>query len=200
MILKQLKNSLDYLIDDIYNSKDDLYEYRNIVSLDVIMENKKIDLVIDDLWSSTYTYQIFDFSTETPHEDDRDRIRKDILLNINTLYNDLRILVNNTYNYINTNMDDIIAYIKEYKKVDIYYLGLDVVNGQITGYLDTVTQMCYTYDIFDTHELEMIEEIENRKISDNELKDLILNATKEKIAEWNFLLENFENEESGCLQ
>ena len=99
------------------------------------------------------------------------------------LYNDLRILVKNAYHYINTNMNDIIAYIREYNKVDIYYLGLDVVNGQITGYLDTVTEMCYTYDIFNTHELEMIEEIENRKINDNELKDLILDATKKKIAD-----------------
>lgn len=159
------------------------------------MENKKIDLVIDELWSSTYTYQIFDFSTETLHEGNRDRIKTDILLNMDRLYNDLRVLVDNAYNYINTNINDIIAYIKEYKKVDIYYLGLNVINGQITGYLDIVTEMCYSYDIFDTHELEMIEEIENRKISDNELKDLILEATKEKIAEWNFLLENFENEE-----
>lgn len=196
MILKQLKNPLDYLIDDIYDAKDDLYEYRNIVSLDVIMENRKIDLVIDDLWSSTYTYQIFDFSSETLNEDDRDRIKTDILLNIDRLYNDLRILIQSGYRYINDNIEDIVSYIKECKdRPDVYYLGLEIINGQITGYLDTVTEMCYSYDIFDSHELEMIKEIENRKIDDNELKDLILDATKEKIAEWNFLLENFINEE-----
>ena len=182
-------------IDDIYDAKDDLSEYRNIVSLDVIMENKKIDLVIDDLWSSTYTYQSFDFSMETLHDDDRDRIKSDILLNLDRLYSDLQILAKNAYHYINNNMDDIIAYIRDYKKIDIYYLGLNVVKGQIAGYLDIVTEMCYSYDIFDTHELEMIEEIENRKISNNELKELILNATKKKITEWNFLLENFVNEE-----
>ena len=182
-------------IDDIYDAKDDLSEYRNIVSLDVIIENKKIYLVIDYLWSSTYTYQIFDFSMETLHDDDRDRIKSDILLNLDRLYSDLQILAKNAYHYINNNMDDIIAYIRDYKKIDIYYLGLNVVKGQIAGYLDIVTEMCYSYDIFDTHELEMIEEIENRKISNNELKELILNATKKKITEWNFLLENFVNEE-----
>ena len=196
MILKQLKNSLDYLIDDIYNSKDDLYENRNIVSLDVIMENKKIDLIIDDLWSSTYTYQIFDFSTEILNEDDRDRIKTDILLNMDRLYNDLGILVKSGYRYINDNIENIVSCSKECKdRPDVYYLGLEVVNGQITGYLDTVTEMCYTYDIFDTHGLEMLEDIENRTLTNNELEDLILDVTKQKITEWKFILENFENEE-----
>ena len=41
----------------------------------------------------------------------------------------------------------------------------------------------------------MFEEIEDKTLTDNELKDIILKATKEKISEWNLLLENFENEE-----
>ena len=49
--------------------------------------------------------------------------------------------------------------------------------------------------IFDTAELKMLEGTENRTLTNNELEDLILNATNEKIAEWEFILENFENEE-----
>lgn len=36
MILKQVNNSLDKLIDEIYESKEHLYNYKNIVSVDVL--------------------------------------------------------------------------------------------------------------------------------------------------------------------
>lgn len=119
-----------------------------------------------------------------------------MLLNNDILYNDLKVLIKNAHDYVDKNIDDIIHYMKLYKhKKDTYYLSLGVVNTQIESYIDTVTEVYYLYEIFDTDRLVMLEEIEDKTLTDNELKDLILNATKEQIAEWNFLLENFEQEE-----
>ena len=194
MILKQLKTSLDKLIDEIYESKEHLYDYKNIVSVDVVDDT--IDIRIDDEWLSAYTYQIYDYDIEKLDNTNRNSIKTEILLNSDSLYIDLIILIEDAYTEITTYIDDIVNEIQTYKNtIDTYYLCLDVVNGQVESYLDIDTETCYAYTIFDTSELKMIDGIENRKIDDNELKDLILDATKEKIAEWNFLLENFENDE-----
>lgn len=194
MILKQLKTSLDKLIDEIYESKEHLYDYKNIVSVDVV--NNNIDIRIDDEWLSAYTYQIYDYDMEKLDNTNRNSIKTEILLNSDRLYSDLRILIEDAYTEITTYIDDIVNEMRTYKNtIDTYYLYLDIVNGQVESYLDMDIETCYAYTIFDTSELKMIEGIENREINDNELKDLILDATKEKIAEWNFLLENFENEE-----
>lgn len=194
MILKQLKKSLNQIIDEIYESKKNLYDYKNIVSVDVFGDN--IDIRIDDEWLSAYTYQIYDYDIEKLANTNRNSIKTEILLNSDRLYNDLRVLIEDAYNESTTYINDMVNEIQTYKNtLDNYYLCLDVVNGQVNSYLDIDTETCYAYTIFDTSELKMIEGIENREINDNELKDLILDATKEKIAEWNFLLENFENEE-----
>lgn len=194
MILKQLKKSLNQIIDEIYESKEHLYDYKNIVSIDVV--DNTIDIRIDDEWLSAYIYQIYDYDMEKLDNTNRNSIKTEILLNSDRLYSDLRILIEDAYTEITTYINDIVNEIQTYKNtIDTYYLYLDVVNGQVESYLDIDIETCYAYTIFDTSELTMIEGIENREISDTELKDLILDATKEKIAEWNFLLENFENEE-----
>ena len=194
MILKQLKTSLDNLIDEIYDTREYLYDNTIIVSLEV--ENDNIYIVIDDLYTSAYTYQIYRYTNDILDNIDRDKLKTKILLNNDILYNDLKVLVNNAYDYVNNNIDDIIHYMKLYKyRIDTYYLSLGVINEKIEIYIDTVTEMYYLYEIFDTNRLKMLEEIQNKTLTDNELKDLILNATKEQIAEWNFLLENFEQEE-----
>lgn len=194
MILKQLKHSLDDLIDEIYDTREYLYDNTGIVSLEV--ENDNIYIVIDDLYTSAYTYQIYRYTNDILDNIDRDKLKTKILLNNDILYNDLKVLVNNAYDYVNNNIDDIIHYMKLYKyRIDTYYLSLGVINEKIEIYIDTVTEMYYLYEIFDTNRLKMLEEIQNKTLTDNELKDLILNATKEQIAEWNFLLENFINEE-----
>lgn len=194
MILKQLKNLLDDLIDEIYDTREYLYDNTSIVSLEV--ENDSIYIVIDDLYTSAYTYQIYRYTNDILDNIDRDKLKTKILLNNDILYNDLKVLVNNAYDYVNNNIDDIIHYMKLYKhRIDTYYLSLGVINEKIEIYIDTVTEMYYLYEIFDTNRLKMLEEIQDKTLTDNELKDLILNATKEQIAEWNFLLENFINEE-----
>ena len=194
MILKQLKKSLNQIIDEIYESKENLYDYKNIVSVDVFGDN--IDIRIDDEWLSAYTYQIYDYDIEKLANTNRNSIKTEILLNSDRLYNDLRVLIEDSYNEITTYINDMVNEIQTYKNtLDNYYLCLDVVNGQVNSYLDIDTETCYAYTIFDTSQLKMIEGLENRKIDDNELKELILNATKQKIAEWEFILENFENEE-----
>lgn len=194
MILKQLKNSLDYLIDEIHDTREYLYDNTNIVSLEV--EDDNIYIVIDDLYTSAYTYQIYRYTNDILDDIDRDKLKTKILLNNDILYNDLKVLVNNAYDYVNNNINDIIHYMKLYKyKKDTHYLSLGVTNEQIESYIDTVTEVYYLYEIFDTDRLTMLEEIEDKTLTDNELKDLILKATKEQIIEWNFLLENFENEE-----
>lgn len=194
MILKQLKNSLDDLIDEIYDTREYLYDNTSIVSLEV--ENDSIYIVIDDLYTSAYTYQIYRYTNDILDNIDRDKLKTKILLNNDILYNDIKVLVNNAYDYVNNNIDDIIHYMKLYKhRIDTYYLSLGVINEKIEIYINTVTEMYYLYEIFDTNRLKMLEEIQDKTLTDNELKDLILNATKEQIAEWNFLLENFINEE-----
>ena len=191
MILKQLKNSLDEIIYDIYDTREYLYDNTNIVSLEINGDN--IHIIIDDLYTSAYTYQIYRYTNEDLNEIDQTKLKTEILSNNNILYNDLKILVNNAYNYVNQNIDDIIDYIKIYKnKIDTYYLSLGVVNDQIKGYIDTVTEIYYLYDIFDTDELTMIEENKNKTLTNNELKELILTKIKERITEWEFILENFE--------
>ena len=57
------------------------------------------------------------------------------------------------------------------------------------------TECTYTYEIFDTYDLYELEEIEERELTDEELKELILEKTKKRISEWKFILQNFENEE-----
>lgn len=194
MILKQLKTSLDKLINEIYDTREYLYDNTSIVSFEV--EGDNIYIVIDDLYTSGYRYQIYRYTNDILDDIDRDKLKTKILLNNDILYNDLKVLVKNAYDYVDKNIDDIIHYMKLYKhKKDTYYLSLAVTNEQIESYLDTVTEVYYLYEIFDTDRLTMLEEIEDKILTDNELKDLILNATKEQIAEWNFLLENFENEE-----
>lgn len=191
MILKQFKNSLDEIIYDIYDTREYLYDNTNIVSLEINGDN--IHIIIDDLYTSVYTYQIYRYTNEDLNEIDQTKLKTEILSNNNILYNDLKILVNNAYNYVNQNIDDIIDYIKIYKnKIDTYYLSLGVVNDQIKGYIDTVTEIYYLYDIFDTDELTMIEENKNKTLTNNELKELILTKIKERITEWEFILENFE--------
>lgn len=194
MILKQLKHSLDDVIDEIYESKEHLYDYKNIVSVDII--NGNIDIRIDDEWLSAYTYQIYDYDIEKLDNTNRNSIKTEILLNSDRLYSDLRILIEDAYSEITTYIDDIVNEIQTYKNtIDTYYLYLNVINGQVESYLDIDIETCYAYTIFDTSELKMIEGIENKEIDDNELKELILDATKEKILEWEFILENFEQEE-----
>lgn len=154
------------------------------------------DIRIDDEWLSAYTYQIYDYDIEKLDNTNRNSIKTEILLNSDRLYSDLRISIEDAYAEITTYINDIVNEIQTYKNtIGTYYLCLDVVNGQVESYLDIDTETCYAYTIFDTSELKMIDGIENREIDDNELKDLILDATKEKITEWNFLLENFENDE-----
>lgn len=194
MILKQLKTSLDNLIDEIYDTREYLYDNTSIVSLEV--ENDIVYIVIDDLYTSAYTYQIYRYTNDILDDIDRNKLKTKMLLNNDILYNDLKVLIKNAHDYVDKNIDDIIHYMKLYKhKKDTYYLSLGIVNTQIESYIDTVTEVYYLYEIFDTDRLVMLEEIEDKTLTDNELKDLILNATKEQIAEWNFLLENFEQEE-----
>ena len=104
-------------------------------------------------------------------------------------------LVKNSYTYIENNIENILENIKECKDAsDTFYLVLDVVDNKIMNYMSTSTECTYTYEIFDTYDLYELEELEERELTDEELKELILKKTKEKISEWKFILQNFENE------
>jgi len=191
MILGQLKNSLNKLIDRIYETAKETPEDTFVASFKVDDDN--IQIIIDDIWASAYTYQLCEYTHERLSYYTKKEIKDEILQINNLLYDNLKILIKDAYNYINNNIDDIIDYIKIYKNSwDTSYLSLDVINNQIKAYIDTVTETTYQYQIFDTYDLNEIEELENRVVSDEELKELILEATKEKISEWKFILENFE--------
>lgn len=191
MILRQLKNSLNKLIDRIYETAKETPEDTFVTSFKVDDDN--IQITIDDIWASAYTYQLCEYTHERLSYYTKEEIKDEILQINNLLYDNLKILIKDAYNYINNNIDDIIDYIKIYKNSwDTSYLSLDVINNQIKAYIDTVTETTYQYQIFDTYDLNEIEELENRVVSDEELKELILETTKEKLSEWKFILENFE--------
>ena len=194
MILKQLNNSLEQLINEINDSKD--YYYDNFINVSLDVEDQYIQIVIDDIWADAYRYQLSDYNPEWLAEATTKQITEELLKGAKKLYNDLNLLVKNSYTYIENNIDKILENIKECKDAsDTFYLVLDVVDNKIMNYMSTATECTYTYEIFDTYDLYELEEIEERELTDDELKELILEKTKKRISEWEFILQNFENEE-----
>ena len=194
MILKQLNNSLEQLIDEINDSKH--YYYDNFINVSLDVKDQYIQIVIDDIWGDAYRYQLSDYNPEWLAETTTAQITEELLKGTKKLYNDLNLLVKNSYTYVENNIENILENIKECKDAfDTFYLVLDVADNKIMNYMSISTECTYTYEIFDTYDLYELEEIEERELTDEELKELILNKTKERIAEWKFILQNFENEE-----
>lgn len=145
MILKQLNNSLKQLINEINERKNNYYDNFINVSLDV--DEQYIQIIIDDIWGDAYRYQLSDYNPEWLAEATTAQITEELLKGTKKLYNDLNLLVKNSYTYIENNIKNILENIKECKDAsDTFYLVLAVVDNKIMNYMSTSTEYTLSSD------------------------------------------------------
>ena len=187
MKYKLLERNLEYIVNEIYAYRNEPNDMEYFVSI-YVEEDGSPRILIDDIWTIDYAFQIYDFRVENIIYMTRDRL-KDILKthltqSIEFIINELELLIANTKAFIKNNIDDIVKTAKNYHThQDTYYLVIGIQDGKLYYQFDTITEIAYLYPIYDTNE-----DISKASNPNDLIKFRLMDSMNIQIENWKILL------------
>ena len=153
---KLLEQNLEYIVNEIYSYRNEPDAMEYFVSI-YVEEDGSLRIVIDDIWTIDYAVQIYDFRVENIVYMTRDRLKNilktHLTQSIEFIINELELLIANTKAFIKNNIDDIVKTAKNYHThQDTYYLVIGIQDNNLYYQFDTITEIAYLYQIYDTSE------------------------------------------------
>lgn len=187
MSYKLLERNLEYIVDEIYYYHKDPYDMEYFVSV-YLDEDGSPKIVINDIWSTDYAIQIYDFRVEEIADLTKDELRnilkENLKRSINSRINELEVLIANSKDFIKNNIDDIVKIAKDYNPHhDAYYLVIGIQDSNLYYQFDTITEIAYLYPIYDTS--EDINEVSNQN---DLIRFRLMDSMNIQIETWKILL------------
>lgn len=187
MSYKLLERNLEYIVDEIYYYHKDPYDMEYFVSV-YLDEDGSPKIVINDIWSTDYAIQIYDFHVEEIADLTKDELRnilkENLKRSINSRINELELLIANSKDFIKINIDDIVKTAKDYHTHhDIYYLVIGIQDSNLYYQFDTLTEIAYLYPIYDTS--EDISEVSNQN---DFIRFRLMDSLNIQIETWKYVL------------
>lgn len=191
MSYKLLDRNLEYIVDEIYYYHKDPYDMEYFVSI-YLDEDRSTKIVINDIWSTDYAIQIYDFRVEEIANLSKDEVRNILKQNlensINSRINELELLIANSKDFIKNNIDDIVKAAKNYHTHhDTYYLVIGIQDSNLYYQFDTLTEIAYLYPIYDTS--EDISEVSNQN---DLIRFRLMDSMNIQIETWKMLLNHLK--------
>lgn len=191
MKYKLLERNLEYIVDEIYYYHKDPYDMEYFVSI-YLDEDRSTKIVINDIWSTDYAIQIYDFRVEEIADLTKDELRnilkENLKRSINSRINELELLIANSKDFIKNNIDDIVKTAKDYHTHhDIYYLVIGIQDSNLYYQFDTLTEIAYLYPIYDTS--EDISEVSNQN---DFIRLRLMDSLNSQVENWKTLLKNLK--------
>ena len=175
---KLLEQNLEYIVNKIYSYRNEPDAMEYFVSI-YVEEDGSPRIVIDDIWTIDYAVQIYDFRVENIVYMTRDRLKNilktHLTQSIEFIINELELLIANTKAFIKNNIDDIVKTAKNYHThQDTYYLVIGIQDNNLYYQFDTITEIAYLYQIYDT--------------SDDLIRFRLMDSMNIQIETWKILL------------
>ena len=187
MKYKLLERNLEYIVDEIYayrNKPDDMEYFVSIYA----EEDGSPRIVINDIWSTDYAIQIYDFHVEEIADLTKNELRNMLTENlkrsIHSRINELELLITNSKDFVKNNIDAIVKAAKNYHTHhDTYYLVIGIQDSNLYYQFDTLTEIAYLYPIYDTS--EDISEVSNQN---DFIRFRLMDSLNSQIETWKYVL------------